>query len=168
MIIKNKKAQGWGLDLSVALMIFMFSMTILYLFSVNYSKSEQEEFEKVLYDSKIVVENIISEGYPENWNKTNVKSIGILSQGKINKTKLEFFYNLTQTDYPKTKRMFDTQYDYFLSVEKNFTISSGEIKGIGKPGTDLNDINSKNLVRAERFTIYKNKPTKVYLYLWSK
>lgn len=168
MILKNKKAQGWGIDLIVAVSIFVMCITILYFFSINYSSDTKEEFNILSDEAEIIMEEILSEGYPENWNKTNVIKIGIISEGKINQTKSEKFYNLTQEDYGKTKRIFNTKYDYFFTLRENITLSSGEIKGIGKNETDVDNIDAKNLVRVERYTIYKNKPEKAYLYLWSK
>jgi len=41
-----------------------------------------------------------------------------------------------------------------------------EIEGIGKPGTNKNDITAENLIKITRFTIYKEKPTTAYLYIW--
>ena len=167
MIFKTKKAQGWGIDLAVAMSIFVMSITILYFFSINYSKDSQNEFDILSDDAELIIEDILSEGYPKNWNNTNVIKIGILTNGKINNTKIERFYNLTQTNYQKTKSLFNTNYDYFFAFNENISFGSEEVRGIGKDGTDIENIDSENIIRVERYTIYKNKPAKVYLYLWS-
>jgi hypothetical protein len=120
----------------------------------------------LIYDGNIITDNILSEGTPKDWNSSNVITIGILSDNKINETKIERFYNLSNMSYAFTKNLFNTRFDYFFFLTENLSLPSEEIRGIGKPGTDPASISAKNLVKITRFTIYKNKPQTFYLYIW--
>jgi hypothetical protein len=129
------------------------------------------------YDGKIISKMILSEGYPPDWNSTNVLKIGILSSNKIDETKLWMFYNLTKDNagYKNSKHIFNTKYDYYFFLVpsiKPISPLDPELDGIGKPGLDRNTIipieNPKNLIKVTRFTIYKDQPVTAYVYIWEK
>jgi hypothetical protein len=173
-MINNKMGQAWGIDMIVAFMIFLIGILIFFVYSVNYSGEAKESLDSLSHDGEIVLNNILSEGYPANWDPANNSKypikIGILSENKINETKLERFYDLAKTDtnYSETKRIFNINYDYYFFMRENMTIGLDRVTGIGKPGvTNLNNIDSSNLIKLTRFTVYKEKPTTVYLYIWN-
>jgi hypothetical protein len=162
----KQKAQIWGIDLIVGVIIFSIGILIFFIYSVNQTSESKENLEELSYDGEIILDSLLSEGYPDNWDSMNVIKIGILNNEKINETKLMKFYNLTKTDYPKTKSIFGSRYDYYFFMNENITINSEEVSGIGKPWFDLNNITSVNLIKITRFTVYREKPATVYLYVW--
>ena len=163
--MKTKKAQIWGLDLIIAVFIFSIGIVVFLIYSINYSGEAVETFEKLNYDGEIIMKNILSDGSPQNWNESNVIKIGILSNNKVNETKLKIFYNLTKKDYHKTKLLLNTKYDFYFFINEGFEINE-KIEGIGTPNATLDNINSNNLIRTTRFGIYRDKPTTFYLYVW--
>lgn len=164
----NKKGLGWGIDLFIGLMILTAGITSFYFFITNLSSFNEDEFYQLFHEAEILIESILSEGHPVYWNLSNVKFIGLLNNGKINHTKLEFFHNMTQEDYKHTKNLFKTNYDFYFLLDEEIYINSILIEGIGKPGTNKNSIiqEAENLVIKKQITIYKNKPTVAYLYVW--
>ena len=168
----NKKAQGWGMDLVIAFIIFSIGIIVFYFYSINGVDESKELIEKLFYDGKIIAGTIISEGYPADWNSTNVVKIGIISNNKINDTKIELFYNMTwiTTDgYNQTKRLFNTAYDYYFFLDKNITLSNGsQVDGIGAHGFNRKTIsgNVTDMIKVSRFTIYKDNPITAYVYIW--
>jgi|SRR3989344_6445697 len=153
----EKKAQGWGFDLVVASIIFSFAIIFFYIFALNYSTGGEETFNNLVYEGQLVAESILSEGYPADWNNNSVVRIGILSENKINQTKLERFYNMTLTsEYNRTKVLFNMAHDYNISFSFPVIIPGvpgGSVYSIGmtKPAPE-------NLIRVTRFSIYNNKP----------
>jgi hypothetical protein len=166
--MKSKGAQIGSFDLTVAMAIFLVGIMIFFIYSVNQSDEAQENFELLFYEGKVVSNNLMSEGYPSNWNSTQVMSIGVMTQEKINQTKLEQIYNMIydENNYSKTKNLLNTQYDYYFFLEGNMTIDGNSVDGIGKPGETRNSISPKNLIKIKRFTIYQNKTTPLYIYVW--
>jgi len=162
----EKIGQVWSVDAIIAFMIFLVAIIIFFVYSINYSGETEDTFKKLQYDGDIILKILFSEGHPDDWNSTNVVNIGVMSEGKINETKIERFYNLTQDNYSTTKNLFKTSYDYYFFLDENLTINSSEIEGIGRPGTNKNKIRSTNLIKITRFTIYKEKPITAYLYIW--
>ncbi|MEM0465879.1 MAG: hypothetical protein QXW97_04245 [Candidatus Pacearchaeota archaeon] len=167
--MKYNKAQAWGMDIIIAIIIFSIGILIFFIYSANHSLESKEKLDLLSSDGNFIMKNILSEGYPSNWNQTNVIKIGIINNNKIDEEKLEKFYNLCQTDYNKTKLLFNTKYDYLFYFQ-NMEINSNKIEGIGKPGINISLISDKatDLIKITRLTIYKDKPITVYLYIWEE
>lgn len=167
---KTNKAQGWGMDLIIAVTIFTFGLVVFFIYSLNAPGEAREKIETLSYEGKILANTILSEGAPEAWNAGSVIKIGILSNDKINETKLQTFYDMTRTssDYKKTKELFDMTYDYYFYLEENMTTIGADVDGIGKPGFNRKGdySNVKNLVKATRYTVYNDVPMTIYFYIW--
>ncbi len=157
----EKRAQAWGMDLMVAFVIFTIGIVIFYFYAINQPGEAEEKIDSLSYEGKIIGDSIFSDGYPENWDSSNVVTLGILSNNKINETKLDRFYNLASVDYSRTKNLFNTRFDYYFFLSENMTLTSGEVEGIGLPPS-----NPENLIRITRFTIYKDKPVTAHIYIW--
>ncbi|MBM3234415.1 hypothetical protein FJZ19_04970 [Candidatus Pacearchaeota archaeon] len=166
LINKNSKAQTWGIDLMIAAIIFSMGIIALFVYLQNYPGEAPENINALVYDGNIIADNLLSEGTPKDWNSSNVVIMGILSDNKINETKIERFYNISILNYEFTKTLFNTRFDYFFFLTDNISLSDGETRGIGKVGTDPASISAKNLVKITRFVSYKNKPQTFYLYIW--
>ncbi len=168
--MKNKKAQSWGIDLMVAVMIFSIGILVFFIYSTNYSGEAEENFEQLSYDGEIIVNSLFSDGYPKNWNPEDYTKIGLLSEDKINESKLKYFYDIVQANYANTKNHFKTRFDYYFFLNVNMTIDGAIVEGIGKPEIDKDNVNldSSNLVKITRFSIYKNKPVTAYVYIWEE
>jgi hypothetical protein len=169
--ILTKRGQMWSMDLVIAIIIFFVGIVFLYMYAVNISEKSQETMDSLNYDGNTISNFILSEGYPENWNKTNFSIPGILTNGKINQTKLDSFYTISQENYTGIRNNFNTYYDfYFYFPNSTMMINGVERDGIGNPNINRNTIstvyNPDNLIRITRFTIYNNKVVKFYLYIW--
>lgn len=166
----KKRAQIWGFDILTGLVLFLVGIIVFFLYSLNQPSEAQENFEFLFYDGKIIADNLMSSGHPFDWNSTNVITLGISDENKINETKLERLYEIiyTENNYTLTKSLFNTQYDYYFFLDQNMTINSLEVEGIGKPGANRNNIDARNLIKITRFTIYKNKTTPLYIYIWEE
>jgi hypothetical protein len=165
--MNNKKAQIWGVDLMIAAIIFSIGIMIFYIYLINFSTDSKDDFQRLSYEARLISNSILSEGTPDSWDIYNVQKIGILTGNKIDDEKVESFYNLAQNNYTKTKKLFNTRYDYYFFINEPLEISSGQISGIGKSDFNEDKINkSRNFVKITRVTIYKNKPVNAYIYIW--
>lgn len=158
----SKKAQGWGFDLIVGLAIFIAGILTFYLLSLNTYNETSDTIKSLSYEGQIVSDNILSDGSPENWNNSNVIRIGIMSDNKINETKLAQFYSLSKTNYALTKSLFNTNNEYYFFLSDPMVINGSTTIGIGKQ-----NVNESNLIKITRYTIYKDKPVTANLYIWN-
>jgi len=155
-----KRSQAWGIDISIASIIFIIGIIMFYLYTVDQQGGDGGS-DSMFEQGEVLADYILSEGYPENWNSTNVEKIGILNGNKINETKLENFYALSKSDYLKTRSLLKTRYHYWFFLSESMIINSAEVEGIGlKPSSE------DNLARITRLTIYQNRPVTAYFYIW--
>ena len=152
------------------LALFLVGIMIFFIYSLNQPYQARETLDLLSYDGKIIADSLLSQGYPSNWNSSNVMTLGITTAKKINQTKLDELYQMinVQKEYDKTKNLFNTQYDYYFFLDQNMTINSASVEGVGKPGVTKQNVNAKNLVKITRFTIYENKTTPLYIYIWNE
>jgi hypothetical protein len=162
----SKKGQIWGLDLIIALIIFIIGLASFFFFYLNYSSDMSDNYQSLTFDGNAIADSILSEGSPQNWNSSNVVSIGILSGNEINNTKLGNFQYMAVHDYQSTKAIFNTKYDYFFFLEFNLSIGNSSVIGIGKPGVNPSAINAANLIKINRITVINSKPVGAYVYVW--
>jgi len=166
----KKRGQIWSFDLLAGITLFVVGIVAFFIYSLNQPTQTQDTFELLYYEGNIVANNLLSSGYPQNWEADSVMTLGITDNNKINQTKLEQLYEMIYTDnnYTKTKNLLNTQYDYYFFLDQNMTINSNSIEGIGKPGTTINNVTSRNLIKTTRYTIYQNKTTPLYIYTWEQ
>ena len=161
---ENRKAQAWGFDLMLAAILFTAGIVVFYIYTLNYPTEGKEILDQLAYEGGLMTDNLLSEGFPPNWDSTNVVRIGIHDNKKVNETKLEKFYNLSiePGGYQKTRSLFNTRYNYFFNFSEQMTLPIfGNVSGIGNQPS-----NPQNLIKITRFTIYKDKPVTLNLFIW--
>lgn len=158
--LNEKKAQVWGMDLMFSIIIFVLAIFITIMYFINsYSNNTIGEID---YYAELISNKIISEGFPVNWNPSNVAIPGIMSNNKINNTKLEYFYYLSLNDYNRVKSLLGTRYNFYLNFSEPVIINGTSITEIGRNSND-----SQNLVRITRFVAYTNNPITINFYIWN-
>lgn len=158
----KKGGQAWGIDLMIAAAVVMAGMTLIYLYSYQLASRGERQLDSMNAIGERLANALLTEGQPENWNRTSVTSIGILTEGKIDQQKLDDWYFLTQQDYNATRRIFRTDYQYFVNFTEPMFINSTYIGGIG-----LEPISPERLIQITRFSLYQNKPVTIRIAIWS-
>ena len=163
----SNKAQAWGFDLIIAGVIFMSGILLFYVYSINYPKESYEKLDQLFNEGEFMAEVLLSEGLPKYWNQENVVRIGLTSNKKINETKLEEFYYMTnsQEGYAKAKRLFNTRYNFFMKFSEEIIIEGNPIVE-GGIGQNFEGHEVKNLAKITRVTAYQDKLISLDLYIW--
>ncbi len=168
----NRKAQVWSFDIIIGVTLFLTAVILFYVYAVNFSNEGQNAIEELNKDGEFVSSNLLSEGFPKNWNLTNVAVPGIASQRRINQTKLDLFYQLNAQSYNTTRRKLNTRFDFYVFFSNRTVANGSVIDGIGKPGlnrtTILNAESPRNIIASDRYVIYNNEPMVMTVYLWEK
>ena len=167
--MKLKKGQFNFIDFIMGLVIFAILITLFFRYSSNITK-EQEGITGLAVEGRTISNDLLSEGFPSNWNSSNVVIIGITNNNnQINETKLQ---NLINISYQQTRTLFRTKYQYYLhfldSYNSVIKITPTQ-EGIGYPGVDssnIEDVNTKKLIKLERIVFFRNQMAKLVLYLW--
>lgn len=145
--INSKKAQAWGVDLLVAVIIFISGLVILYVYAINNSPQSVNQLDEFYYEGNLISNLLLNEN-----------ELGILSESKINQTKLEKFNNL---DYEYKKRLLGVNNDFYIKID-NLEIDGSPKEYFGKMNVTKTDI----AIKITRISIYKNKPAKFEVFIW--
>lgn len=165
-----KRAQVWVLDVFFGILVFTVTLVIFFKASINLSEEDAQTFDDLLFESKLVGDSLMSRGSPDGWTEDNVSEIGITDNHRINETKLGRLRNL---NYSLTKTRLRTKYDYYFFFEdQDGVVRIDESQeGVGKPGTNSSNIiqahDPHNLVKMNRFVIFKSRPAKMAVYIWN-
>jgi len=164
--MRAKRGQAWGFDLIVASIIFLAGIISFYVYSQNVPGQSQEILDTLSYSGSLVANSLLSDGFPNNWpaDPNSVVTIGILTDNKINDSKLAAFYDLNITGrYEETKILFNINQEYYVNLSSvPFDLPNPGDGGIG----NIPPENPKNLIKTTRFTIYQNKPVTLNVYIW--
>jgi hypothetical protein len=145
-MIKNKKAQGWSLDIVVAGVIFLTGVITLYVYAINYSSQSQKQIDEMFYEGNLAAELILSD-----------EDFGILSENKINQTKLDDFHN----NYDDRKNTLGVTRNFYFIID-DLELNSAPAEYAGR----MNATETESNIKVTRIVIYKDKPTKFDLYIW--
>ncbi|MDO8508750.1 MAG: hypothetical protein Q7S27_03645 [Nanoarchaeota archaeon] len=160
-MLSKKRGQAWGFDLMIASLIFTAGIIVFYIYSINTTEEADSTINKLTYDGSILSNILLLEGSPKNWTTANVVSPGLLTNNKINQTKIDNFYNLTRDNYSAVKALLNTQYDFYIYFSKNITANGQVIPGMGKIPSS-----PKNLIKIERVAIYNDQPLTMNIEIW--
>ncbi len=159
--MREKRGQAWGFDLEIAAAIFITGIIAFYLFTFNYQGVQNSPNEDIVYEASTVADSLLSTGLPDNWNSTSVIKIGIVSSNKLDQQKIDSFYNLSETDYNRTRALLRTQFNFFVNISDTLYANGQVIDGIGHVPSE-----NATVFRVSRFTSYQNKPVTLYVLLW--
>lgn len=154
--MERKRAQAWGFDLVIGMVIFIVGIVSFYLYASNLPGASEEIIEKLQQEGELIAESLMSEGSPIDWNTTRVERIGITSENRINETKWNAFKNLASTDYSRTKSLFRVKDEYFVFIGED---ESG--------GAGNNPSSPTNLVKVTRVIIYNQSIKTLNVYSWN-
>ena len=170
MLFILTKAQVFSLDLIIGVIIFGSAILIYYKSATNLSDQDEALLDDLLIDAKTISSSLMSQGYPYNWSKDNVSRIGVITNNRINETKLEEFSVIS---YKESKKLFGTIYDYYVFFRgrnNNIICFNESLEGIGKPNVNSTNIqtveNPKKLVKVTRLLIKNSDIAKMVIYLW--
>ena len=117
-MIKIKKGQVLSFDLLIAVTIFSLILAIL-VSQINRNTekiNELREQNKMIEEAYKISDIFFREGYPRNWNETNVEILGLQTNNRIDWNKLEKLKNLS---YQKSLVLLGASYDYNITIQSN-------------------------------------------------
>ena len=141
----NEKAQGWGLDLIAALIIFIVILVTIITYAINYTNTGSNELNYLFDEASFASDIILSDNFP-----------GILTNEAIDSEKLN---NLISLNYQELKSELGLKDEFYI-----------KFPGLNANGNDYigktNTTSVKNIVKYTRITIYDNKPINLDIYIW--
>lgn len=154
----KKKSQVWVIDLIVGLFIFLAGALLFFRYA-NANDSDTS-IDGVYSQAKTISDYLISEGYPTDWNQTNVIRLGLTTGDHVlDIDKLKEFTNMTKTDYDNVKTTLVSKGDFVIYFEnKNGELLNLSEQFIGNPyynSTNIDNANPDVMVKVFRYLVYK-------------
>ena len=142
-IYKKLKGQALSFDFLVSAAIFILILTILLTQVGNSAKelSEIREKNELIKEAYKLSEIFFNKGYPENWNSTNVKIIGLQKDNRIDWNKLK---SLEKIGYQKSLILLGLKNDYNITIFNDTT----PIYSFGK-----NTEKTSSIIKVDRISI---------------
>lgn len=100
------------MDFVIGLLIFSLVLISYYIYTINISKEDVTALDDLSADAQTVSLALTSEGFPSNWDTTNVVRIGFTDN--YNKLDNDKFNEFNKLKYNATKKLLGTTYDYIL------------------------------------------------------
>ncbi|MFH1589634.1 MAG: hypothetical protein ABIB43_03660 [archaeon] len=159
------------MDFIIGFMIFSIALILASRFLFN--EASTNEFDLVKADAETMSEYLMSEGIPGDWTNETLVRLGLLTNNRLNITKLGLFYNLS---YDDSRKYLTTKYDFFVFFQKNETVQniSGNGCGYGHGAVtatgctiSLSGVDYEDLVKVIRYTLYNNLIIEMVLYVWN-
>lgn len=165
-MLSNKKAQVWITDFIIGFIIFLIGVLLTSRFIFN--AMTDDDFSRIRVEAETTSEDFLSEGVPNNWTNDTLVKIGLITNNRLNITKVSRLYNMS---YPDTKFYLPSGLDYLLFFQKNLTVLNITKCGYGainltSCAVDISGLEYDNLVRVTRFVIYNNSIIQMVLYVW--
>ncbi len=145
-VCKKLKAQALSFDFLIATTLFILITAIL-LAQVGHNTKELNEIRdknELIDETYKLSEIFFDEGYPKNWNSSNVAVIGLEANNRISWSKLK---SLEEIGYQKSLVLLGLKNDYNITIfEDNSALYS-----FGK-----NIENASSIVKVDRVGILNN------------
>jgi hypothetical protein len=146
----QRKAQVWSADFLTGILIVSLSLALALTLLINTNNSKSFED---------ISSTLFNEGAPANWNISTITSIGIMSDGRINNTKVTAMYDMERT-----------RLSSYLGVDKKFYIAilnnSVPIIFGGKDFAGYTYSQAKDVYAITRFGIYESSVVEIQTVVW--
>ncbi len=156
-VCKKLKAQALSFDFLIATTLFILITAIL-LAQVGHNTKELNEIRdknELIDETYKLSEIFFDEGYPKNWNSSNVAVIGLETNNRISWSKLK---TLEEIGYQKSLVLLGLKNDYNITIfEDNSALYS-----FGK-----NIENASSIVKVDRVGILNNSIVSLQVLLFN-
>ena len=159
--ISTRKASVWYMDFGVGLLLFIIGTSIFFSFTNESIVQDDDQLNNMISSLKFASSSLMTRGYPEDWNSTTVKKIGLTDgNNRIIAQKVSRFANL---DSDKVKYAFNSAYKYEICFrdENNDLVEINGLSCIGEPSE-----NSTYQVTVQRLVIYDDSIVKMGVSFW--
>ena len=164
-----KRGQVFTLDFIIGFVLFLIVIILSIRILLSIPTSEIDV--SLNRESVFLTDSIVSQGYPYNWNTSNVIVPGISSNNRIDLQKLKYMDNLS---YDHTKALYHLSNDYlFFFSNKTNILDTGKcsygypINYTSNCSVNLSSIYYKNLVKIDRIVLLNSSVVKMTFYLWN-
>jgi hypothetical protein len=137
----STKGQVIWMDYVMALFIFLLTLSLFFKTIENTMPEDENGVNYLKNEANGVAKSLMSKGFPNDWNSTNVKKIGFLEDNSLSKIKA---YEYEQIEFANQKTILGIKHNFsFFFI--NGTENIKNIGGICSLGNNINSIPNNKL-----------------------
>lgn len=130
---------------------------------------EPSSFDDVQRKALTASDDLMSAGYPDDWNESAYVKPGLLTNNQLDLTKLGMINNLS---YNELRSTLTGSYDLYWYFTNGTNILNHTACGYGNPAVTTDDnctptiIPEKNLVKVQRLLVHNNSIIRMVVIVW--
>ena len=173
----STRGQVWNVDFIIGALLFTVVAVFFFIQLQGIEAVDTDKTTDLLNQARYISDELLTQGYPQNWININVIRAGITDNQRINQSKLD---NLHDLNYSKLRTVFRARDDFFIFLEKDdgclvqldtdygighsaVNVSGGSCRQVG----DITLPDPDTLIPITRFVIYNGEPAKLTTYVWN-
>ncbi len=126
------RAQAWYLDVVMAVFIFTAGIIAYHHYSLNTGNVDKERIKEISFQADALSTELLSSGYPKDWNGTTIIKIGITGNDqRIDERK---WVELSMLNYTLSKQILGITHDFAIFFEDG-SGNATPIGGVCKAGS---------------------------------
>ncbi|HLP79615.1 MAG TPA: hypothetical protein VK158_03200 [Acidobacteriota bacterium] len=153
----NNRGQVWQVDFLIAL----FFVILIYIITYNYvtSLSPPTSLEDLSSDTFYASEILLGEGIPSDWNASNVIQAGLITDGELDRDKIDAFFAMAPT---AQRILIGAESKYHIT----FYNQSNQLNFSGNSFIGTFPVNAKQSASVTRFAVLDGYVIKMQVTLW--
>ncbi len=168
---QRRNAQVWTIDFIAGLLLFIVALFLG--LQVILSMTATDTYSGLYRDGVHLSTTLLTPGYPEAWNITQVIVPGLVTVNTTNRIDPVKLQELDAMSYGRSKVLFriSHEYIYFFRNNTNVINITRCVHGYAFPVNpdctpNLSTLQYKQLVRIDRLVIYNSTPVMMVIYTW--
>lgn len=153
--------QVWYVDFLIGGLIFIIALAVYFSYVNNLSTGNDDTLMEISVDARRISESLLSSGYPDPWNATDVERLGLTNNNyRLDSAKLG---NFSEMSAEEIRAASGTRFNVYVQLvgESGDIISINGLDGVGAP-----PVNSTDQIRVTRLVIYNSEIIKMVLDIW--
>ena len=173
----NVRAQMWISDYTLSLLLFLLAILLAVKIIIN-GFSANADFTDVKKDAFRISDILLSEGFPPDWingSSSDIIRLGLLTDKRLNETKVTQAMNNTYINYTSLKTKLQTKYDFAIVFEEsnssliqfnNFCVVGNASISPSCLAPPVFNFHYHNLIELNRLAVYTSSIKRMVVYVW--
>jgi hypothetical protein len=159
------KGQVFTLDFLFAILIA--TVAVILSLKLVFNSTADEDFQLLQIEARAISNEFLSTGSPSNWTVDTVIIPGILTEGQLDKNKLD---ELNNYGYANATNALNTRYNFFFYFEDKDGIMNISNCGFGADIVPRNcalpQIDANDIAKLNRIVVNNNSAIKMVMLIW--
>lgn len=175
----STKGQLWSLDFIIGVLIFLVTVVFFFVQMNSLELTPQTSLNRLVLEAQDISTTLMSEGYPPAWTASTVVVPGIVTDARVNSSRLN---ELVLLNYSVLQGLLRVSDEFFVFIEQGngCVLPLDGRYGVGNPlvsvpasgcvaptSVNVNPASPETVVPITRYVIYNATPARLHVYVWN-